>query len=165
MALDVLILGPFEFTDFAVPERMALGGKQQLIIHKMPGGDRAIDAMGSDDDDRRWSGILWGEDAEAKALTLDAMRRQGTELPFSWGAESRTAVIFDFKAQFEKFNCVHYDITVVLSDNQAGGGGGGETPSFDSMIGGDLSAASNISAGNVAGLSPADALAQGIAPL
>ena len=77
MALDVMILGPFVFTDFAVPDRLPFGGKQHMTVHKMPGGSRVIDCMGPDDDDRSWSGILWGDDALAEALTLDAMRRAG----------------------------------------------------------------------------------------
>lgn len=138
MALDTLILGPFVFTDFAVPDRMPFGGKQQMHVQKMPGGSRAIDCMGPDDEDISWSGIFWGNDALAKAQTLDAMRRSGLELPFSWGAQNRTAVIADFKADVEKFTCIHYSITIVMTDSRAVGS---VISSLDDIIGGDLSAA------------------------
>lgn len=137
MALDTLILGPFVFTDFAVPNRMPFGGKHQLHVQKMPGGARAIDCMGPDDEDVSWSGTLWGNDALSKAQTLDAMRRSGLELPFSWGAQSRTAVIADLKIEVEKFTCIHYAITVVLTDSTTSS----VISSVDDIIGGDLSAA------------------------
>lgn len=138
MALDTLILGPFVFTDFAVPDRMGFGGKQQMHVQKMPGGSRAIDCMGPDDADISWSGTLWGDDALSRAQTLDAMRRSGLELPFSWGAQSRTAVISDLKVEVEKFTCIHYTITVVMTDSNSVGN---FISSVDDIIGGDLSAA------------------------
>jgi hypothetical protein len=138
MALDTLILGPFVFTDFAVPDQMPFGGKQHMHVQKMPGGARAIDCMGPDDEDVSWSGIFWGDDALSRAQTLDAMRRSGIELPFSWGAQNRTAVIAEFKASVEKFTCVHYSITVVMSDSRAAGS---VISSIDDIISGDLSAA------------------------
>ena len=142
MALDTLILGPFVFTDFAVPDNLPGGGRQQLHIHKMPGGARVIDAMGPDDEDRQWSGIFWGSDALSKALTLDAMRRAGNELPYSNGAEARTVVIAAFGWHIEKFNCIHYQITVTPSDT--GGGGSIGVSSIDSMILGDLTSALSL---------------------
>ena len=72
MALDTLVLGPFVFTDFRVPDRMPFGGKQQLVIHKMPGGARTIDAMAPDDNDRTWSGTMRGANAYSDIQTLDA---------------------------------------------------------------------------------------------
>ncbi len=138
MSPDTLTLGPFVFTDFRVPDRMPFGGKQQLVIHKMPGGARSIDAMGPDDNDRAWAGTMWGDNAYSDMLTLDALRRQGAPLAFSWGAESRTAIIMEFKAEVEKWTCVHYDITVVLDDDGDGAGG---SLSLDAMVSSDLIAA------------------------
>ena len=119
MANDALILGPFVFTDFAVPEHLPLGGKQQMTVHKMPGGIRTIDSMGPDDRDRSFSGIHWGETALGDALTLDAMRQAGTELPYSNGAEARTVVISDFHWDIQKFNCIHYSISLVPIDSSS----------------------------------------------
>jgi hypothetical protein len=140
MALDTLLLGPFTFTDFSVPDRMSYGGKHALHVNKMPGGGRVIDAYGPDDDDRSWSGILWGDDAMSKMQTLDAMRRSGIELPFSWGAESRTCVISEFKANVEKFTCIHYSITIILTD----GGFTSLISSIDDMIQGDMASALSL---------------------
>lgn len=137
MALDTLVLGGFVFTDFAVPDQMPFGGRQHTVVHKMPGGARVIDCMGPDDADRTWSGILWGAGALGQMLSLDALRRAGTELPFSWGAEGRTAVISDCHFEVKKFQCVHYTITVILTD----GGTGGALGLAEEMILADLGAA------------------------
>lgn len=120
MAFDTLVLGPFVFDGFSPPEGMPLGGEQKLVVHKMPGGLRAVDAMGADDHDPSWEGILFGETAFADMLTLDAMRKSGQELAFSWGAESRTVVIQRFRARVEKQNVIHYEITLVYTDSSAG---------------------------------------------
>lgn len=141
-ALDVLTLGPFVFTDFAVPERLPFGGKQQMTIHKMPGGNRTIDCMGPDDDDRTWSGTFWGEGALAQALTLDALRKAGEPLPYANGVEAHIVVISEFRPKVRKFQCVEYDITVVIADG--GGGGGSGIASIGAAVISDLSAAAGF---------------------
>lgn len=166
MALDTLFLGPFEFSDFATPPVMPYQGKQAVVVNKMPGGDRAVDCYGPDDPDPRWNGILWGEGAAAQARQLKAMCEAGQELPLSWGMESRTVVITEFDAQVEKYNCIHYHITVTFTDNPygQGSGGGGGGISFDGMVGADLGAAKDAAASSL-GTTPAEALANGTAPL
>ena len=142
MPTDVLTLGPFVFTDFAVPEKLPFGGKQQLHVHKMPGGSRVIDAMGADDIDRLWSGTLWGDTALSDALTLDAMRRAGEPLPYSNGVESRTVVILEFLPMVRKVTCVEYSIILVCADGGEGNGGlGGLFGAIDSLVSSDIGAA------------------------
>src|SRR5215212_9196175 len=125
MATDVLVLGPFVFTDFSVPDRLPLGGRQHHMVHKMPGGDRVIDCLGPDDADRAWSGTLWGNRAQGDALMLDALRRAGKPLSYSNGFEARTVVITEFQARVQKPTCIEYSICVTPSDNPGGSSGGG----------------------------------------
>lgn len=124
MALDVLSLGPFVFDGFAVPEKLPAGGRQHLVVHKMPGGSRTIDAMGPDDIDRAWSGTMWGAAALSDALTLDALRRSGEPLPYSNGVEARSVVILEFLYEVRKFQCVEYSIILTPTDSYGGGGTG-----------------------------------------
>ena len=138
MPTDVLILGPFEFDGWSTPEKLPFGGKQHMHVHKMPGGERVIDCLGPDDDDRSWSGILWGDSALSDALTLDGLRKAGEPLPYSNGVEARTVVISEFKPKMRKATCVEYEITVTPAD---GGGGGGGIGSLDAIVGSDISAA------------------------
>lgn len=139
MALDVLILGPFEFGDFSVPNELPFGGAQKMTVHKMPGGGRVIDCMGPDDDDIRWSGRFFNTDALPMAQTLNAMRIAGTPLPYSNGVESRTVVISEFRATVHKFNWIEYEITVVPGDDD--GAGGGVNASIDALVSSDAGAA------------------------
>lgn len=125
MPTDTLALGPFVFTDFAVPDKLMAGGKQQLVVHRMPGGDRVIDAMGPDDSDRIFGGTFWGDDALAQALTLDAWRRSGTVLPYSNGVEARSVIIHEFTFEVHKFTQVAYAIILTPTDSFGGGGGFG----------------------------------------
>lgn len=137
---DTLTLGPFTFTGMAPPDQMPLGGIQQVVVHRLPGGSRTVDVMGPDDHDPEWSGTLWGDSAFSDMLTLDAMRKAGQELAFSWGAEARTVVIAEFHAKVEKQACVHYSIKLIYTDDgTAQDTGIGVT--LDSMIASDLTTA------------------------
>ena len=46
MPLDVLLLGPIAFADFATPDCAPFGGRQQMAVHKLIGGQRVIDTLG-----------------------------------------------------------------------------------------------------------------------
>ena len=144
MALDVLILGPFVFDSWSTPERLPFGGKQQLNVHKMPGGSRTIDAMGPDDHDRAFSAKFQGSSALSDALTIDALRVQGAELSYSNGVEARTVIIADFTPHVIKFNYIEFDITLTTSDDSGTGVGGIfgiGLAAIDGIVGTDLSAA------------------------
>jgi hypothetical protein len=45
---DTLILGGIAFDSFSTPSRMGAGGKQAMVVHKLPGGARVIDTLGLD---------------------------------------------------------------------------------------------------------------------
>lgn len=124
MATDVLMLGGFIFEGFAAPEKLPGGGRQHIIAHRMPGGDRVVDAMGPDDRNRDFTGTFWADDALGQALTLDAMRRSGTPLPYSNGIEARTVVIEEFDFVVRSATCIEYAISLLPTDSFGGGGGG-----------------------------------------
>lgn len=146
MALDALILGPFVFTDFAVPEALPFGGKQQMHVHKMPGGSRVVDTMGPDDNERYFTAIFRGSDALGNALTLDAMRRSGAELPYSNGVEARTVVIASFEPVVKRFNHIEFAITLITTDNAAGAVG---ASGLGAMVLADLGQALALATANI----------------
>lgn len=120
--MTILTLGGVVFADFEIPESIASGGEQVLAVHKLPGGSRTIDAMGPDDADVRWSGRFRGENAEARALLLDHMRRQGQQLLLTYSLHRYQVVIREFTATFQYGGLeIPYSIacTVVLDETQA----------------------------------------------
>ena len=141
MALDTLLLGPFEFTDFAVPDEMPLGGAQRLAVHKLIGGRRVVDVLGADPSDRRWTGKWWGPDAPGLAQELDALRVAGNPLPLSWGMEARIVVISNLVIRVEKFNLIWYDITCTVADNNEASAGAAATA--ETLVTNDLGSASS----------------------
>lgn len=143
MSFDTLALGPFTFSGFSVPDEMPLETEQKVVKHQMPGGLRTVDVMGPDDQDPRWSGTLWGENAFSDMLTLYAMCQQGQELPFSWGAEARTVIITKFKGSVIKEACIKYEISLMYTDD-SGSGSSGASMSIDSMVQSDLSSAGSF---------------------
>src|SRR4051812_44013109 len=97
-----LNLGGVVFQGFEIPESINFGGAQQLVVHKLPGGGRVVDAMGPDDADIRWSGRLRGSSAEQRAILLDFMRRQGNKVLLTWSLHRYQVVIKEFAADFRQ---------------------------------------------------------------
>lgn len=128
-----VILDDVTFQDFEVPDHINFGGQQMLKVHKLLGGKRVIDAMGSDDDPMEWSGRFRGSDAVSRANTLDAKRRAGKPLNLSWGELSFTVVIAHFAAIYENPFEVPYKITVEVVEEQPLQ----EDPGIDEMALGD----------------------------
>lgn len=112
-----LTLGPILFADFEIPEKLPFGGAQTLVVKKLVGGDRVVDAMGRDDDDKAWSGRFRGQFAESRARELDSLRIQGQPLVLTWSTLRYLVVISKFNADFMQPFEIPYSITcLVLED-------------------------------------------------
>ncbi|HEY0206461.1 MAG TPA: hypothetical protein VGC15_20200 [Acetobacteraceae bacterium] len=94
----MLTLGPILFGSFEVPQSITLGGRQRLAVHQLPGGGRVVDAMGADDGELAWSGILSGPEAPVRARTLDRLRRGGLAWPLAWDGWRFTVILSRFEA-------------------------------------------------------------------
>ncbi len=116
-----LKLGGVVFQGFEIPAAINSGGEQMLVVHKMPGGNRTIDAMGPDDAEIRWSGRFRGSSAESRALLLDFMRRQGQQQLLTYSLHRYQVVVKKFEADFEQSYEIPYSIVceVVLDETQA----------------------------------------------
>ena len=143
MPTDILVLGPFAFDGFSTPANLPGGGKQKVNKHQMSDGTRVVDAMGPDDDDVEWSGLLVDDFAVEIALGFDAARKAGQELNYSWAGEDRTCVITEFTYKVEKVQVVNYTIKIMFTDSSSGGLGG-IIATATSLIASDLSAALSI---------------------
>ena len=115
-----LILGPVVFQDFEAAAGIRFGGEQRLVVHKLPGGDRVIDAMGRDDADITLRGTFSGPDGTLRARLLDELRVQGIALPLTWDIFFYTVVIRDFQADYRNGYWIPYRLVCsVLRDEAA----------------------------------------------
>lgn len=108
------VLGPVAFYGFEVPERITLGGRQRLAVHRLPGGARIVDAMGPDDRELAWSGVVSGPGAAERVRQLDRLRRAGQALPLGWDGWRFTVIISDFEADSAKPWWVPYRISCTV---------------------------------------------------
>ena len=118
----MLVLGPVVFSGFEVPEQVALGGKQLLAIHRLVGGGRVVDAMGADDADVAWSGILTGADAPERLRLLEGLRRDGEAVELAWAGYRYTVVVRELQARVTGPYLVPYRLKcAVLAEGDVGG--------------------------------------------
>lgn len=97
-----LTIGGIGLSEMEVPEKMTWGGQQQMVVHKIIGGQRVIDAMGTDDRTLEWSGLMRGSSAVARARSLDALRNSGAKQILTWADFTYTVVIQSFEADYTR---------------------------------------------------------------
>ncbi len=140
----LLTLGGIIFQDFEVPDVIPIGGDHTLVVHKLPGGSRTVDAMGADHRDIAWSGRFRSGNAEARARILDGYRIGGQPFLLRWSTYRYQVVVQSFKADYQQPFEIPYSIScVVVADESAPVLTG--IPGIDELIGSDL--------GNALGLS------------
>lgn len=138
-----VILGGFQFTDYAIPEMVPQGGEHHLIVHKLIGGVRVVDAMGQDDHDITWSGRFQGPLATQHAVTLDNLRKAGAQLPLIVDGQFYTVTIKKFEWDYERSYQILYRITCVVVIGSTGGPIA-QPATLDTLIGLDMSAAGSL---------------------
>jgi len=137
-----IILGGIPFYGHAVPNKINFGGKQKVTTQTLIGGQRVVDAMGAEPDDIKWSGRFRGADAIDNAVALDQMRKSGAAVPLTWFGFYFTVVVTSFTAETEKFYEVPYNITCLVVDDPSNALEA-VLSSLDSLVGGDLTSATN----------------------
>jgi prophage DNA circulation protein len=113
-------LGDFEFARFEVPENIAFDTGQALVVHRLIGGKRHIDAMGVDHAPISWSGWLVGEQALARARYLEKLAADGKPLKLKWSERTYTVMMQNVRFDFRLAWRIQYTIAVeVVSDDAA----------------------------------------------
>ncbi|BDD93542.1 hypothetical protein PanNE5_29820 [Pandoraea sp. NE5] len=107
----VLMLGDFAFARTEIPEHISFGGQQALVVHKMVGGVRHVQAMGDDPMPLSWSGLFFGSNALERALYLKTLKESGQEIELIWSELYYLVVIREFTADFERWHQLPYRIT------------------------------------------------------
>lgn len=138
-----LVLGGFIFSDYAIPEKVKLGGEHTFVTHRLIGGERVVDAMGPDDDDIKWAGRFQGPDAVSKAMLLDGFRRQGVQLPLIVDSQYYLVGVQSFDWDYERSYQVVYKIECLVVASM-GGGGSSFSATLSASVSDDLSAVQGI---------------------
>lgn len=112
--IDFLTLGEVTFQNTEIPSEINFGGSQSISVKQLVGGQRIIDAMGRSDDDITWSGLFFGPTALFRAQFLDGMRVQGAQLRLTWSRFNYIVVIKEFRASFQRYYQIPYQITVTV---------------------------------------------------
>lgn len=145
MADVVLQLGDFTFQRNEIPEEIAFGGEQALVVHRLVGGVKQVDAMGDFTGPIAWSGWIEGPDAVARARQLIAMRAAGAGMLLSWSELQFAVVIKEFEPNFHRFYKIPYRIVCeVVEDLTLSTAGSGEL-SIDDLINGDMLDSTSLS--------------------
>lgn len=110
----ILTLGPVLFTDLEVPEHINPNTKQNLVVHKLIGGARKIDAMGVDYEPIKWSGKFRGSAAEVRAKLMDYLAAQGKPLTLTWSIYKYTVLIDFFEADYNSPMEIPYSVTCTV---------------------------------------------------
>jgi hypothetical protein len=117
----IVKLGDFVFENFEIPEKINFGGKQQTVVHRLPGGRRVVDVMGRDDTDLEWAGVLTGPEALERARQLDVMRVGGKPQTLLWAKFRYKVILSDFEADFYRWYQIPYRLTcTIIRDVSAG---------------------------------------------
>jgi hypothetical protein len=140
--MDTLTLGGIFFDGFSTPPEMPFGGRQAMVVHKLPGGARVIDTLGPDDANITWSGFFWGNNAYSNALALDGMRAAGSVVPLIFAGQYRSVIIESFIPKIRRLPVwVDYSISLMVYQNQSQGILGGVVSSIENLVLSDLSVA------------------------
>lgn len=140
--MDILTLGGIAFDDYSTPSSIGGGGKQAMVVHKLPGGARVIDTLGPDDRNISWQGEFFGNGALDNVLALDAMRAAGQVVTLQFAAQSRLVVIEDFVWDVRRYPVwVEYRISCVVYQNPALGAVSSTVASITDLIVADLASA------------------------
>ena len=140
----LLTLGGVVFDGFEVPDAIRIGGEQALVVHKLPGGSRTVDAMGADNADIPWAGRFRGAQAESRARVLEGYRKSGQVLLLRWSTYRYQVVVQSLHCDYQQPFEIPYTIScLVVADESAPALFG--IPVLDELIGSDL--------GNALGLS------------
>lgn len=137
-----VILGGIIFTDYAIPEVVPQGGEHNLVVHKLIGGNRVVDAMGPDDADISWSGRFQGPLATPNAMALDQLRKAGAQLPLVVDSQAYTVVIKKFEWDYQRSYQILYRITCVVVASI--GGAIAQPATLDVLVAADMALAGGL---------------------
>lgn len=129
-------IGGLVLTGMEVPDRIRDGGQQQVVVHRLPGGGRVLDAVGNDPSRLELEGRFLGPTAFARSQMLKQMRIAGKPVSFSGAGLTLTVKIAEFSCDYQQKGIV-IPYRLVLEQPAQGASTSGVTSSLSSLIGDD----------------------------
>ncbi|WP_075595566.1 hypothetical protein [Novacetimonas hansenii] len=153
-------IGDLTLTGMEVPDLIRDGGSQQVAVHKLPGGNKIIDAVGNDPDRLELSGRFVGPTAYERALSLKSMRIAGQPVQFTGAGLSLLVKIVQYSFDYQNKGIV-IPYRLVLEQPAQMATTTGNSSALSALIGDDATSAissitdavSDVStiAGNISG--------------
>ncbi|MCA8013304.1 hypothetical protein LGM38_14730 [Burkholderia vietnamiensis] len=139
-----LSLGDVQFADTEIPEVIKVKTGQRSVVHKFVGGARQVDLLGADHEPIEWSGLLIGQNALDRALTLKGMTDAALPIFLAWSEFFYLVVVTGFDADYERDYQIPYQITCTVVQDMTTSPGQGASDSLDDLINGDMSTATSL---------------------
>lgn len=137
-------IGSLVLTGMEVPDRIRDGGQQQVVVHRLPGGGRVLDAIGNDPSRLELEGRFLGPTAFARAQMLKQMRIAGKPISFSGAGLKLTVKIAEFSCDYQQKGVViPYRLALEQPDQQPPTAKSASTSGLSSLIGKDAASAVN----------------------
>jgi len=138
--MDVLTLGGVTFDAYSTPSSIGAGGKQSMVVHKLPGGNRVVDTLGPDEENIAWRGEFFSDNALASVQALDGMRAAGAVIPLTFAGTFRSVIIDSFHWRVRRYPVwIEYDISCLVYQNPTQGILGAGLSDIGTLISGDIS--------------------------
>lgn len=128
----------FTFARFERPESIPMGGEQQLVVHRMVGGLKKVDAMGANPAPLEWSGWFVGANGLTRALYLDGLRKAGTPVEVRFSELYYSAVIRTFTPDYQMEYRIPYRISLEVVKDLTSPVSAIALPSIDQLIFDDI---------------------------
>ncbi|MGT2505667.1 hypothetical protein [Cupriavidus basilensis] len=144
MADVVLKLGDITFQRNEIPESMPFGGEHALVVHRLVGGVKVVDAMGAFTGPIEWSGWFEGQEALSRARAVDLLRESGATVVLQWSELSFAVVVRNFRPVFQRFYKIPYRITCEVVEDLTLSSAGNGDQSIDDLINGDIASAASL---------------------
>lgn len=141
--LTQIQIGTLVFSGVGVPEKIPAGGAQMSGVHQLPDGVRVVDAMGPNDSDLAWEGLLFddpttGTVASDQAAYLDLVRKQGNPVTLSWDVYGYTVLVARFEWSFERYFQISYTIRCIVIADLTAPVGSSSPGTVNDYVNGDM---------------------------
>lgn len=155
-----VILGDLVLTGIEVPDRLQVGGRQMMVVHRLPGGNRVVDTLGNDPGRLELTGRFFGPTAQTRAQMIEKMRLQGQPVSFSAAGMSIQVWIVHFVYSYEaKGALCSYELTLERPAENVTSANAGNT--LANILGSDTESGLGQLTGAVADISDGLSVMQG----